>query len=400
MGDPSANPHSKIAEAVFAHKAAWSGPIIPSARPDIIVAQDGSGNFKTIQEAINYVTPYSVKPVKTIIFVKAGTYFEEVIIPATHRFITLIGEPGLTRVKFNKYSAKLDANGDPIGTAGTGTLAALGDDFTMINMIVENSSPRPPPATVGFQAVAFRASGNRTLVYNCSFYSYQDTLYAHEGFQYYKDCYIFGEMDFVFGKARAVFESCTFYMDSMGTAAVTAQKRDFPSEDTCFVIMNSHITGKNQGWLGRAWGKYACTIVAYSSLDNVVAAEGWNDFTVPARRLTTFYSEYKNRGIGSVLEGRVWWQRVMSARQVKKYLTTDYIGLGTWLPQLPVVNRNVATPKLVPKTPPANAKWRSCQLDEDDLEDSQAKKNKKCSKCCMKKALLSQRRDCMNYCMK
>eukprot|EP00475_Leptophrys_vorax_P023847 TRINITY_DN32836_c0_g1_i1.p1 TRINITY_DN32836_c0_g1~~TRINITY_DN32836_c0_g1_i1.p1 ORF type:complete len:423 (-),score=34.81 TRINITY_DN32836_c0_g1_i1:78-1346(-) len=388
--------HSVVAEQVFAHKAAWSGPMQSSVNPDIVVAQDGSGNFKSIQDAIDYVFPYAVKPQKTVIYVKQGTYVEEVIIPSSKRFITLVGDAGQTRIRFNKYSAKLNSSGVAMGTANTGSLTNLADDFTMINMVVENSSPRPPPGLFGYQAVAFRNSGNRTIIFNSSFYSFQDTLYAHEGYQYYKDCYIFGEIDFVFGAASAIFDSCTFYMDSVGYSGIFAQKKDTANEDNCFVVMNSQITGKNRGWLGRAWGKYSCTIIAYSYIDKVISPDGWNDFGVTARQVTSFFAEYKNRGLGSNLDGRVWWQKVVSTRQIKKYLTTNYIALSTWIRPMVTINKAVAKPQLAPGyVPPAAAKWKKCKADPTDSAD---KKSKTCSKCCKRKASPTQQRSCMNYC--
>ncbi|CAI7857494.1 unnamed protein product [Closterium sp. NIES-54] len=334
---PSANRRAGIAEKVFAHKSGWYGPLA-KWNPDVVVAQDGSGKFKSIQKAIDSVRPLVRRPNQkaVVIYVKKGLYFEEVTIPEGKAKITLVGDPGETRIRFNKYSAKLDKNGNPLGTANTGTLAVLADDFTMVNMIVENASPRPPPATTGYQAVAFRSAGNRTIVFNSSFYSYQDTLYAHKGFQYYKNCFIFGEVDFVFGAAKAIFDSSTFYMDSMGYAAVTANYRMSKAEDSCFVIMNSHITGRNQGWLGRSWGKYACTVVANTYMDKAVRPDGWNDFGVVARQVNSFFAEYNNRGIGANLDGRVWWQKVIEPAQVKKYVTTEYIGLSRWIRALPI----------------------------------------------------------------
>ncbi|CAI5978016.1 unnamed protein product [Closterium sp. NIES-64] len=334
---PSANRRAGIAEKVFAHKSGWYGPLA-KWNPDVVVAQDGSGKFKSIQKAIDSVRPLVKRPNRkaVVIYVKKGLYFEEVTIPEGKAKITLVGDPGETRIRYNKYSAKLDKNGNPLGTANTGTLAVLADDFTMVNMIVENASPRPPPATTGYQAVAFRSAGNRTIVFNSSFYSYQDTLYAHRGTHYYKNCFIFGEVDFVFGAAKAIFDSSTFYMDSMGYAAVTANYRMSKTEDSCFVIMNSHITGRNQGWLGRSWGKYACTVVANTYMDKAVRPDGWNDFGVVARQVNSFFAEYNNRGIGANLDGRVWWQKVIEPAQVKKYVTTEYIGLSKWIRALPI----------------------------------------------------------------
>lgn len=408
---PYGDVHAMVAEQVFAHKAMWPGPVLSAFQPDIVVAKDGSGHFTTIQAAIDSIPPVGRENSSTLVYVKKGLYFEEVLVPDTHTFLTIVGDPGETRVRFNKYSAKLDSSGNPLGTANTGTLAVLADDFTLVNMVVENASRRPPRGVVGFQAVAFRSMGNRTAVYNSSFYSYQDTLYAHRGDQYYKNCFIFGEIDFVFGAAKAVFDSCTFYMDSVGYAAVFAQFRMSLEEDNCFVVINSHITGKNQGWLGRAWGQHSCTVIANSYLDGAISPDGWNDFGESSRQSHSFFAEHKNRGIGANLDGRVWWLKVMSPEDELRYLSTDYIGLDSWIRPLPIaptdgsdvgtVVKASSTSNHEPPTPVttlsfvASTLYSNCQTKESNY----TKRVSICMKCCKLRAPRPERRNCVNLCL-
>eukprot|EP00475_Leptophrys_vorax_P043924 TRINITY_DN8614_c0_g1_i2.p1 TRINITY_DN8614_c0_g1~~TRINITY_DN8614_c0_g1_i2.p1 ORF type:complete len:297 (+),score=-3.05 TRINITY_DN8614_c0_g1_i2:724-1614(+) len=214
-------------------------------KPNIVVAQDGSGDYTTIQEAIYYVPPAYLPQHGTKIFIKAGWYNETIIIRPYMRYLSIIGDPegGGSTVSCNRYSGMNNANGDMLSTLNTGCFVVFADDFTAVNVNFENASPRPPPNSYIYQAVALRVTANRTAVLNCTIRSFQDTLYAHKGWQYYKDCYIFGTVDFIFGQAKARFENCTMEMSSYGFASVTAQKRDFANDDNCFVITNSRIIG-------------------------------------------------------------------------------------------------------------------------------------------------------------
>ncbi|CAI5460235.1 unnamed protein product [Closterium sp. Yama58-4] len=309
--------------------------------PNMVVAKDGSGDFTTLQEAIYYVPPAYLPNQGTKIFVKAGWYNETIIIRPYMRYLALIGDPegGGSTVSCNRYSGMLNENGDMLSTLNTGCFVVFADDFTAVNFNFENASPRPPPNSYIYQAVAVRVTANRTAFYNCSIKSFQDTLYAHKGWQYYKDCYIFGTVDFIFGQAKARFESCVLQMSSYGFASVTAQKRDIKDDDNCFVMVGNRIIGQQpiiaQGWLGRSWGQYACTIFAHSYMDEIIGAEAWNNFYVRSREWTTFYAEYNNTGIGANLDGRVLWLKTLTPAARRYFLNKAWIRLDSWFHPFP-----------------------------------------------------------------
>ncbi|CAI6008768.1 unnamed protein product [Closterium sp. NIES-65] len=277
----------------------------------------------------------------TKIFVKAGWYNETIIIRPYMRYLSLIGDPegGGSTVSCNRYSGMLNENGDMLSTLNTGCFVVFADDFTAVNVNFENASPRPPPNSYIYQAVAVRVTANRTAFYNCSIKSFQDTLYAHKGWQYYKDCYIFGTVDFIFGQAKARFESCVLQMSSYGFASVTAQKRDIKNDDNCFVMVQNRVIGQQpiiaQGWLGRSWGQYACTIFAHSYMDEIINADAWNNFYVRSREWTTFYAEYNNTGIGANLDGRVLWLKTLTTAARRYFLSKAWIGLDSWFHPFP-----------------------------------------------------------------
>eukprot|EP00850_Spirogloea_muscicola_P001574 SM000006S19339 [mRNA] locus=s6:170095:173516:- [translate_table: standard] len=316
---------------------------------DIVVAKDGSGDFKTLTAAAQHIRSGATSISQTtIVYIKAGFYNESVIFNKTQNFVTLIGDPGRTILAYNKYSALLDAMGNPLTTSGSGSIIVLGSDFTGINLIFRNDAKRPAPNTYDRQSVALRLNGPRAMLVNCSVISFQDSLYAQNFQQYFKNCYFTGNIDFIFGGAKAYFEDCVMNISSLGYAGITAQHKVYATQDSGFVFNRGIVTGTNQGWLGRAWGKYAFTIFANMYMDNVVMADGWQDFGIHSRQLTSFYAEYNNYGIGANKEGRVAWERTLTPAQVKAWITVDFINGRSWLRPLPTLPGNVRPPWDIP----------------------------------------------------
>ncbi len=168
---------------------------------DFTVASDGSGDFKTVQEAFNAVPDYRKNP--TNIFVRKGTYKEKLILAASKTNVKVTGEDTQTTVlTYDDFCVEEEPFGEEMGTTGSSSFFVFGDGFTAENITFENSS-----GPVG-QAVAVRVDGDRVMFRNCRFLGFQDTLYPHgeKSRQYYKDCYIEGTVDFIFGWSTAVFE--------------------------------------------------------------------------------------------------------------------------------------------------------------------------------------------------
>ena len=160
---------------------------------DFTVAQDGSGNFKTVQDAINAVPDFRKN--RTTIFVKKGTYTEKLTLPPTKTNVTIVGEDvTTTKISFGDFASKKNSFGEEMGTTGSATFYVYGDDFIAENITFENNA-----GPVG-QAVAVRVDGDRVQFIGCRFIGHQDTLYVHgeKSRQYYKNCYIEGTVDFIF----------------------------------------------------------------------------------------------------------------------------------------------------------------------------------------------------------
>ncbi|KAK6161077.1 hypothetical protein DH2020_004458 [Rehmannia glutinosa] len=293
-----------------------------SLKPNAVVAQDGSGQFKTIGAAL------ATLPKKTnqtfVIFVKAGIYKETVIIPRHVNNVVLIGEgPLKTRISGNKNYA------DGTQTFHTAVLAVNGDGFIAKDIGIENTA-----GANKHQAVAVRASGDKAVFYN-------DTLYAHAYRHFYRNCLISGTIDFIFGDAVAVFQNSRLVvrkpMDNQA-CMVTAQGRKDKRSVGVTVIQNCDIVAEPaflavkpalSAYLGRPWKEYSRTIIMQSNIDGFIAPEGWSPWMGTFALDTLYYGEYQNRGAGSNMAKRVKWKGIQKITpQIAKSFTPEVVFAG------------------------------------------------------------------------
>jgi pectinesterase len=307
-------------------------------RFELTVAQDGSGDFKTIQEAINKVRDHAEK--RVVITVKSGTYTEKVVIPAFKRNITLRGsDREKTVISYNDYSGKpfigIDVTGDPkFSTYTSYTLLVQGNDCSIENLTIENTAGK-----VG-QAVALHTEGDRVSVKNCSILGNQDTLYLAKGGtrNYFENCYINGTTDFIFGAATAYFYNCT--IESLSNSYITAAST-YKEDKYGFVFVNCRLTAKDNTvdkvFLGRPWRPYAKTIFINTELGSHIVPEGWNpwkgDKNFPDKEKTVFYAELGSNGQGAKdVSKRASWSHQLKKSDLKKYDLKNV--LNGWNPKL------------------------------------------------------------------
>lgn len=298
-------------------------PVAPTY--DFVVAADGSGDFRTVQEAINAVPALRAK--RTYIFIKKGTYKEKLVLPPTATNVTFIGEEVTqTVLTFDDYASRKNRFGEEMGTSASASFFIYGDGFEALNLTFENSAGR-----VG-QAVAVRIDGDRVKFENCRFLGNQDTLYPHgkASRQYYKNCYIEGTVDFIFGWSAAVFDSCEVFCKSGGYVTAASTEEDSP---VGFVFRHCKITGsapENSVYLGRPWRPYAKVVYLYCELGDIIRPEGWHNWDKPEREATSFYAEYGNTGPGANLDQRVGWMHKLTNADAETY-TLERL-LGGWDP--------------------------------------------------------------------
>lgn len=296
---------------------------------DIVVDAKGSGDFLTVQEAINSVP--LLKQEETKIYIKNGVYKEKLDLPKDKINVTLMGEDkAKTILTYDDYASKKNEAGANIGTSGSYSFAVGGDNFKAENITFENSS-----GPVG-QAVAVRIDGDKIIFNNCNFLGFQDTLYtrADGSRQYYKNCYIEGTTDFIFGASTAVFEGCEIFSKEGGhyiTAASTSLNVPYG-----YVFLNCKLTtnaAKGTVHLGRPWRNDAKTVFIKCEMAEHINPLGWSNWGKPEAEKTTFYAEYQCTGKGADRSSRVDWSHTITEQQFSVDYTLDKI-LKDWHPVL------------------------------------------------------------------
>ena len=260
---------------------------------DFVVAQDGSGDFFTVQEAINAVPDFR-KNVRTTILVRKGVYKEKLIVPESKINISLIGQEGAV-ISYDDYANKQNLFGENKGTSGSSSCYIYAPDFYVENITFENTS-----GPVG-QAVACFVSADRAYFKNCRFLGFQDTLYTYgKGVrQYYEDCYIEGTVDFIFGWSTAVFNRCHIHSKRYGY--VTAPSTD-EGQKYGYVFYDCKLTAdanvKNV-YLSRPWRPFAQAVFIHCDLGKHILPVGWHNWNKKDAEKTVFYAEYDSYGPGA-----------------------------------------------------------------------------------------------------
>ncbi|XP_042055726.1 pectinesterase-like [Salvia splendens] len=299
-------------------------------KANAVVAKDGSGHYTTVSAAIA-----AAGGGRFVIYVKAGTYNEK--INTNKDGITLIGD--------GKYSTIITSAGS-VGKGGSSlrgsaTFTITGDGFIARDIGFQNTAG--PGAE---QAVALTIASDRSVLYRCSIAGYQDTLYALSLRQFYRECDIYGTVDFIFGNAAAVFQSCGIYLRRpRGGGAynvILANGRSDPGQNTGFSVQNCRITGAadfssaQKSYLGRPWKSYSRAVVMQSNIDRAIASRGWVEWPGAGGGTykSLYFAEYANMGGGAATSGRVGWAgfKVMGAAEAGKFTVANFIGGNSWLP--------------------------------------------------------------------
>lgn len=282
--------------------------------PDtIVVARDGTGEFRTIDEAIEVCRAFM--DYHKVIFVKKGIYKEKLIVPQWLQNIEICGEDrDATIITYDDHAnIKTAERPNGMGTFRTYTLKIEGNDITLKNITIENNAAR-----LG-QAVALHTEGDRLKFINCRFLGNQDTVYTGMAGTrlYFLDCYIEGTTDFIFGPSTVWFEHCDIYCkaNSYITAASTPQNVAYG-----YIFNNCTITvaaDVQQVYLGRPWRDYAYTLFMHCQLPGQIRPQGWHHWQ-KEREQTARYIEFENTGEGAATDKRVGWSRQLSKKEAQQ----------------------------------------------------------------------------------
>jgi pectinesterase len=333
------------ASALAAGASLKAEPPAEGAEVRAVVAQDGSGDFPTIQRAIDHVLDHPPSDVARVVLeIRPGVYRERVKVPRDKAHFVLMG----TDAASTKISASVSAAAAG-GTFFSPVVEVNADGFEAHNVTFENTFG------VGSQAVAISLYSDRAVFRNCRFLGWQDTLYAAWGRQYYRDCYIEGHVDFIFGDAAAVFDACEIH--SRGSGYIAAHSRTTAEEPTGFVFWNCKLTGepgllrgtlpqtsgaeapfpaKDSGkgvFLGRPWRDCARTVFVNCWMGEHIRPEGWDDWATPARQKTAWFAETGSSGPGATSAARVNWARSLNAAAAAAFAPEVFLkGRDGWNP--------------------------------------------------------------------
>ncbi|PIA52276.1 hypothetical protein AQUCO_01000268v1 [Aquilegia coerulea] len=303
----------------------------------VVVNPDGTGDFTTIMDAVN------AAPNKTdisngyyVIFIVAGVYEEYVNVIKNKMNLMMIGD-GINRTVITGNRSV----GDGWTTFNSATFIVVGQGFVGVDMTIRNTAG-PSKG----QAVALRSGADMSTFYRCSFEGYQDTLYSHSLRQFYRECDIYGTVDFIFGNAAVVLQNCNIYptlpIHGQGNE-ITAQGRTDPNQNTGITVQNCTIRASDalassndttKTYLGRPWKEYSRTVYMQSFMDSLIVPLGWDIWSGDFALATLYYAEYNNTGPGSDTTNRVTWPgyHVIDGETAANFTVSNLIAGDAWLP--------------------------------------------------------------------
>ncbi|XP_073118471.1 pectinesterase-like [Henckelia pumila] len=303
-------------------------------KADLTVAQDGSGNYKTVSEAVKAAPTNS--NTRYVIYVKKGTYKENVEVASNKKNLMIVGD-GMDSTTITGDRSV----GGGSTTFNSATLAAVGDGFILQDIGIKNTA-----GAAMHQAVALRLGADKSVINRCRLDAFQDTLYAHSQRQFYKDSYITGTVDFIFGNSAVVFQKCKLAARkpmANQQNMVTAQGRTDPNQNTgtsiqgCDIISSSDLQPVESSfptYLGRPWKEYSRTVVMQSNIGSVVDPAGWAKWDGDFALKTLYYGEYQNQGAGAGTSKRVQWPGyhvITKSSDAMKFTVKELIQGGDWL---------------------------------------------------------------------
>ncbi|XP_010523883.1 PREDICTED: pectinesterase 5 [Tarenaya hassleriana] len=314
---------------------AGRGGAAPRIRPTYVVAKDGSGQFKTVGQAVNACP--NKNPGRCIIYIKAGVYREQVIIPKSKNNIFMFGDGARKTIITYNRSVKLSP---ATTTSLSGTVQVESEGFMAKYIGFKNTA-----GPMGHQAVAIRVNGDRAAIFNCRFDGYQDTLYVNNGRQFYRNCVVSGTVDFIFGKSATVIQNSLIVVrkgnpGQYNTVTADGNEKGFNVKigivlQNCRIVPDRKLSPerlKVASYLGRPWKKFSTTIVMNTEIGDLIRPEGWMIWEGESFHKSCKYIEYNNRGPGANTARRVNWAKVARVgSEVNGFTVANWLGPVQWL---------------------------------------------------------------------
>ncbi|PIA27564.1 hypothetical protein AQUCO_07600020v1 [Aquilegia coerulea] len=312
------------ANIIYAQPSAGLDPDLAAAEKGqkiIKVRQDGSGDFKTVTDAVNSVAVGN--KVRTILSIGPGVYKEKIKVDRSKPFITFYGQ-NMPKLTFDGTALK-------DGTFDSASVIVESDYFMAANIIFENTAPEPDGKMNLAQALAMRISGDKAAFYNCKFLGFQDTLCDDVGSHFFSNCYIEGTVDFIFGSGKSFYTDSELHSVAKDFAVITANSREKDEDDSAFVFVHCKVTGTGNIMLGRIWKDRARVVFAYTDMVGNVSPAGWENSNPKLSNEYVFYGEYMNMGPGANTDKRAPFAKKLTEAEAKPFIDKTFIKAETWL---------------------------------------------------------------------
>lgn len=313
---------------------------------ELYVSADGTKEFSKIGEALEAAVKYS--DTKVLIHIAPGVYNERITVKQHN--ISFIGEDEHnTKITWSDAASDRMPEGDKRGTFRTPSVFIDADNFYACHISFLNEAGQGDD--VG-QALAVYADGDKLIFENCRFEGYQDTLFTaplpkkemqpggfkgpkefaprRHGRHLYKDCFISGNIDFIFGSATAYFENCEIFMRNRNDKIcgyVTAPST-YEGEKYGYVFNHCRFTSdcpKESAYLGRPWRDFARAVILNSEIGAHIKKEGWHDWNKKNAWDTLFFAEYGNYGEGAGKE-RAPFVKLLTDDEAAEYTRENVLG--------------------------------------------------------------------------
>ncbi|KAL8200172.1 hypothetical protein R6Q57_011511 [Mikania cordata] len=296
---------------------------------DVVVAQDGSGKYRKISDALKTVPEKSKK--RFVIYVKKGVYYENVRIEKQMWNVMIIGDGMDSTIVSGSLNV---VDGTP--TFQSATFAVFGKGFIACDIGFRNTA-----GAIKHQAVALMSTADQSVFYRCRIDAFQDSLYTHSNRQFYRECNIYGTVDFIFGNSAVVIQNCNILPRRPMTGqqnTITAQGKFDPNQNTGIAIQNCTIwpygnLSNVQTFLGRPWKNYSTTVYINNMMGSLIDPKGWLPWVGTSAPDTIFYAEFANYGAGAVIKNRVSWKglKFITSKQASKFTVKPFIQGDKWV---------------------------------------------------------------------
>ncbi|HYJ41782.1 MAG TPA: pectinesterase family protein [Steroidobacteraceae bacterium] len=300
----------------------------------LTVGNPKTNDYQSVQAAVDALPESG-----GMIVIGAGTYREKLEIAKPN--VKLIGKSKGNRPE-NVVLVWGDSNKSAGGTGKSASVWASGDGFEAHNLTIQNDYHLGN--TERSQAVALRLTADRAVLTNVRLLGAQDTLYAASknpdspSRQYFRDCYVEGHVDFIFGDAKAFFDRCHIHGIANDIVMITAQSKVKPGQDSAYVFDRCRITadaGVKELWLGRAWRPYATVVFMRTRIDAPLQPAGWREWTPGTTETfkTATYREFRSTGQGASIATREPRAVQLTKSETKAWSLKNFLaGSDGWNP--------------------------------------------------------------------